>query len=154
MGVPTLKDLLDEGVSGRGVLVRSDFNVPLDGDKITDPGRIIASLPTLNALIDAGAMELTLLGQNVNAWGGEDAGRTLGLDGLIRALDALPGRIEALPAYGDYARLLTVVALDYLDFRHGNMDWRRGRPELEALHAEWSQRPSMIETRPVGVAAE
>ena len=55
MAVPTLKDLLDEGVSGRGVLVRSDFNVPLDGTKITDPGRIIASLPTLNALIDAGA---------------------------------------------------------------------------------------------------
>ncbi|RPA66195.1 phosphoglycerate kinase [Gordonia oryzae] len=55
MGVPTLKDLLDEGVSGRGVLVRSDFNVPLDGSTITDPGRILASLPTLNALIDAGA---------------------------------------------------------------------------------------------------
>ncbi|MFW0794620.1 phosphoglycerate kinase [Gordonia sp. CPCC 205515] len=55
MAVPTLKDLLDEGVSGRGVLVRSDFNVPLDGTTITDPGRILASLPTLNALIDAGA---------------------------------------------------------------------------------------------------
>lgn len=55
MGVPTLKDLLAEGVSGRGVLVRSDFNVPLDGSTITDPGRILASLPTLNALIDAGA---------------------------------------------------------------------------------------------------
>ena len=46
MSVKTLKDLLAEGVSGRAVLVRSDFNVPLDGDKITDPGRIIASLPT------------------------------------------------------------------------------------------------------------
>ncbi len=55
MSVKTLKDLLAEGVSGRAVLVRSDFNVPLDGTKITDPGRIIASLPTLNALIDAGA---------------------------------------------------------------------------------------------------
>ena len=55
MAVPTLKDLLAEGVSGRGVLVRSDFNVPLDGSTITDPGRILASLPTLNALIDAGA---------------------------------------------------------------------------------------------------
>ncbi|MAU80734.1 MAG: phosphoglycerate kinase [Gordonia sp.] len=55
MGVPTLKDLLEEGVSGRGVLVRSDFNVPLDGTTITDPGRILASLPTLSALVDAGA---------------------------------------------------------------------------------------------------
>jgi tRNA-2-methylthio-N6-dimethylallyladenosine synthase len=44
------------------------------------------------ALIDGGAREITLLGQNVNAWEGEDeAGRLQGLDGLIRALDRLPG---------------------------------------------------------------
>jgi len=44
------------------------------------------------ALVDMGAREITLLGQNVNAWTGEDeAGRVQGLDGLIRALDALPG---------------------------------------------------------------
>ena len=56
MAVKTLDDLLAEGVSGRGVLVRSDLNVPLDDDRnITDPGRIIASVPTLKALSDAGA---------------------------------------------------------------------------------------------------
>ncbi|MDT5173323.1 MAG: phosphoglycerate kinase [Mycobacterium sp.] len=56
MGVPTLEDLLAEGVSGRGVLVRSDLNVPLDDDgNITDPGRITASVPTLKALVDGGA---------------------------------------------------------------------------------------------------
>jgi phosphoglycerate kinase len=56
MAVKTLDDLLAEGVSGRGVLVRSDLNVPLDdnGD-ISDPGRITASVPTLKALADAGA---------------------------------------------------------------------------------------------------
>jgi phosphoglycerate kinase len=54
--VPTLTDLLAEGVSGRAVLVRSDLNVPLDNDgEITDPGRITASVPTLKALVDAGA---------------------------------------------------------------------------------------------------
>lgn len=37
------------------MLVRSDLNVPLDGDRITDPGRIIASAPTLKALAEAGA---------------------------------------------------------------------------------------------------
>ena len=38
-------------------------------------------------LVDAGAREITLLGQNVNAWYGEDAkGRKVGLDGLIREL--------------------------------------------------------------------
>ena len=56
MSIKTLDDLLAEGVSGRGVLVRSDLNVPLDDDgSITDPGRIIASVPTLKALSDAGA---------------------------------------------------------------------------------------------------
>jgi tRNA-2-methylthio-N6-dimethylallyladenosine synthase len=43
-------------------------------------------------LIEAGAREITLLGQNVNAWGGEDdAGRAVGLAGLIRALARLDG---------------------------------------------------------------
>jgi phosphoglycerate kinase len=56
MAVRTLDDLLAEGVSGRGVLMRADLNVPLDDDRnITDPGRIIASVPTLEALSDAGA---------------------------------------------------------------------------------------------------
>ncbi|MBH0121234.1 phosphoglycerate kinase [Rhodococcus sp. NPDC003382] len=55
MAVQTLKDLLDAGVEGRGVLVRSDLNVPLDGATITDPGRILASAPTIKALADAGA---------------------------------------------------------------------------------------------------
>ncbi|MFB1297396.1 phosphoglycerate kinase [Mycobacterium sp. pW049] len=55
MAIKSLEDLLAEGVSGRGVLVRSDLNVPLDGDTISDPGRIIASVPTLKALSDAGA---------------------------------------------------------------------------------------------------
>ncbi|MFF0492352.1 phosphoglycerate kinase [Nocardia sp. NPDC003482] len=56
MGVKTLQDLLAEGVDGRGVLVRSDLNVPLDDNgAITDPGRILASVPTLKALVEAGA---------------------------------------------------------------------------------------------------
>lgn len=56
MSVKTLQDLIDEGVEGRHVLVRSDFNVPLNDDGvITDPGRIKASLPTIKALTEAGA---------------------------------------------------------------------------------------------------
>jgi tRNA-2-methylthio-N6-dimethylallyladenosine synthase len=50
-----------------------------------------AILGEARALIDGGAREITLLGQNVNAWAGEDeAGRPQGLDGLVRALDRLP----------------------------------------------------------------
>ena len=44
------------------------------------------------AIVDAGAAEITLLGQNVNAWDGEDdKGQLQGLDGLIRALDKISG---------------------------------------------------------------
>jgi tRNA-2-methylthio-N6-dimethylallyladenosine synthase len=51
-----------------------------------------AILDEARALVDQGAREITLLGQNVNAWEGEDEkGRRRGLDGLARALDALPG---------------------------------------------------------------
>jgi tRNA-2-methylthio-N6-dimethylallyladenosine synthase len=44
------------------------------------------------ALVDGGVREITLLGQNVNAWTGDDArGRRVGLDGLIRDLAAIDG---------------------------------------------------------------
>ncbi|MDO4791421.1 MAG: phosphoglycerate kinase [Buchananella hordeovulneris] len=49
----TLETLGD--LTGKKVLVRSDFNVPLDGERITDDGRILAALPTLNYLLKAGA---------------------------------------------------------------------------------------------------
>lgn len=48
------REFLDS-VSGKRVLVRSDLNVPLDGTRITDDGRIRASVPTIRALADAGA---------------------------------------------------------------------------------------------------
>ena len=51
------KSVTDISVSGKKVLLRCDFNVPLDKEtkKITDEGRIIAALPTINYLIEQGA---------------------------------------------------------------------------------------------------
>lgn len=77
-------------------------------------------------LVDAGAREITLLGQNVNAWYGKDAkGRKVGLDGLIRELAEIPdlARIryttshpndmtEALiVAHGEVAKLMPFLHL-------------------------------------------
>ncbi|MGZ4446744.1 MAG: phosphoglycerate kinase [Nocardioides sp.] len=54
-----MKHLDDLGdLRGKRVLVRSDLNVPLDGDRITDDGRIRASVPTIRTLLDAGARVL------------------------------------------------------------------------------------------------
>ena len=55
--IPTLADLGD--VSGKRVLVRTDFNVPMDDGKITDDFRIRAALPTINWLTERGAQVVT-----------------------------------------------------------------------------------------------
>lgn len=49
----TLESLGD--LAGKTVLLRCDLNVPLDGDRITDDGRVRASLPTIRRLREAGA---------------------------------------------------------------------------------------------------
>jgi len=55
--IPTLADLGD--VRGKRVLVRTDFNVPMDGGVITDDFRIRAALPTINWLTERGATVVT-----------------------------------------------------------------------------------------------
>ncbi|BDI61549.1 tRNA (N6-isopentenyl adenosine(37)-C2)-methylthiotransferase MiaB [Qipengyuania nanhaisediminis] len=77
-------------------------------------------------LVETGAREITLLGQNVNAWSGEDdAGRAVGLAGLIRALDRVDGleRIryttshpndmedDLIAAHGEIAKLMPYLHL-------------------------------------------
>ncbi len=53
--IDALAEELGGSLAGRRVLVRSDLNVPLDGERITDDGRIRASVPTIRALSEAGA---------------------------------------------------------------------------------------------------
>lgn len=110
MSIPNLKDLLAVGVSGRGVLVRCDLNVPLDDDgAITDVGRVTASVPTLTALLQAGAKVVVAahLGRPKNgpdpklslapvaAALGEQLGRHVQLAGDVIGSDAL-ARAEGL----------------------------------------------------------
>lgn len=51
MAIQTIDDI---SVSGKKVLVRVDFNVPIKGGKISDDSRIVAALPTLTKLLNDG----------------------------------------------------------------------------------------------------
>ena len=58
MNKMTVRDI---DLSGKRVLVRVDFNVPLDGDRITDDTRIRAALPTLQYILDQKPKALILM---------------------------------------------------------------------------------------------
>ena len=81
-----------EEVSGRAVLLRADLNVPLDGTRITDDGRIRASLPTISKLAGRGARVIVLA----------HLGRPSGADFAERAA----GGPSLEPVAGRLARLL------------------------------------------------
>jgi glutathione S-transferase len=64
------------------------------------------------------------------------------------ALDVLEQEIGTLPEGLTLAHIAIGCALGYMDLRHGDMDWRQGRPQLAAWEAAFAQRPAMAETVP------
>lgn len=66
------KSITDIDVSGKKILLRCDFNVPLDKNTgiITDDGRIVSTLPTINYLLDHGASVIACshLGRPKGEW--------------------------------------------------------------------------------------
>ncbi len=55
MNKKTLQDLPDSALRNKRVLVRVDYNVPMEGGQVTDDTRIRATLPTLDYLLQHGA---------------------------------------------------------------------------------------------------
>ena len=67
-------------------------------------------------------------------------------DGILRTLDRLETELADIDLALSFGQLTIAVALDYLDFRYLEAQWRTGRPELVALYKFWSVRSSFIET--------
>jgi glutathione S-transferase len=68
---------------------------------------------------------------------------------IDRALDALEARwMSHLHGKLDMGQIAVACALGYLDFRHGDRDWRGTRPSLAAWYQVFAARPSMEATVP------
>jgi phosphoglycerate kinase len=82
------KTIRDIEVKGRRVFVRVDFNVPLEGGRITDDLRIVASLPTITYLLEHGAA--VILASHLGRPKGPDP--ALRMDPIAARLGELLGR--------------------------------------------------------------
>src|SRR5690606_5429638 len=108
----TILRMTDLDLAGKRVLVRQDLNVPVADGRVTSDQRITASLPTLRALLDAGAaaMVMSHLGRPTEgSWSEADSlapvatrlGELLGRDvPLLRdyldGVDVAPGQLVLL----------------------------------------------------------
>jgi phosphoglycerate kinase len=108
-------------VAGRRVLVRCDLNVPLEDGRITDDLRVRASVPTLKALLDRGALLAVCShlgrpkGKVVESLRLAPVGARLAelLGSNVTALDAITGeQVEAACASDDPILLLENLRFD------------------------------------------
>src|ERR1044072_2258691 len=88
------KTVADNDVKGRRVLMRVDFNVPLDGEKITDDRRIVQAMPTIKSVIERGG-RLILMSHLGRPKGGPEA--KYSLKPVADRLSQLVNECQAVP---------------------------------------------------------
>ncbi len=133
-----MKSVADLGdLQGKRVVIRCDLNVPLDGDQITDDGRIKAALPTLKELREAGA-KVVILAHLGRPKGAPEAkyslapaakrlGELLGTDVPLAADTVGPSAEETVASLGDG----DVAMLENVRFEPGETS--KDAAEREAL---------------------
>ncbi len=121
-----LRTIQDAGeLRGKRVLLRCDFNVPLDGDRVTDDGRIRAALPTIQHLMQAGA-KVIIISHLGRPEGKPEAKYSL-KPAALRLAELLDADVEfATDTIGDSAKNIVrnlldggVVVLENLRFNEG-----------------------------------
>jgi len=69
-------------------------------------------------------------------------------DGISRALNVLESEARDDIDLDGIGALTLAIALDYLDFRYPESDWRSGRSGVTRVYAYWAGRESFAETKP------
>ena len=89
--MPGIKSVKDADVAGKRVLVRCDFDVPMESGKIMDDSRIKAALPTIQLLQEKGAQKIILIA-HVGRPGGtvDESLRMAPVEARLRALTSVP----------------------------------------------------------------
>lgn len=104
--------------------------------------------------IGDGILDAALLARYEVAMRPEKLRWTEWLDGqqrkIAQALDLLEKETKDLAGGLTIGHITVACALGYLDFRFGDMNWRKGRPKLAAWYDKFSRRKSMQATIPPG----
>ena len=154
--VPCLVMEAGEAIFDSRVIVEYLDTLSPVGKLIPVQGRERAEVKTWEALAD-GVMDAALLARLEATWAGRAAGQRSDawiarqMDKIDKALQAMnKGLGEKAYCSGVHFSLSDVAvgcALDYLDFRFAEIDWRKTHPKLAKLQEKLTQRPSFVETQ-------
>ena len=154
--VPCLVMEAGEAIFDSRVIVEYLDTLSPVGKLIPVQGRERAEVKTWEALAD-GVMDAALLARLEATWAGRadgqrsDAWIARQMDKIDKALQAMnKGLGEKAYCSGVHFSLSDVAvgcALDYLDFRFAEIDWRKNHPKLAKLQEKLTQRPSFMETQ-------